>query len=419
MTSKERVLAALTHHEPDAVPVDFGSTAVTGIHVNALAGLRDLYGLEKRPVKVYEPYQMLGLIEEDLKSIMGIDVEGIPAPETLFGFRNENWKPYRLDSGLEVLVSEHFRTTRDRNGDTLIYPKGDLSAPPSGRMPRNGFFFDTIVRQEPIDEARLNPEDNLEEFGPISQENLDYFAGEAGRAAATGRAVMATFGGTAFGDIALVPAPFLKYPRGIRDIEEWYVSTITRQDYIHRIFQTQAEIALQNLEKIKAVVGDRVDAVFVCGTDLGTQQSQFCSVDAFRKLYFPYYKMVNDWVHRNTNWKTFKHSCGAVEPLIESFIEAGFDVLNPVQVTAAGMEASHLKKTYGGRIVFWGGGVDTQTAFAFGTPAQVRDQVLRRIEVLAPGGGFIFNAVHNIQATTPVANIAAMIDAVKEFNGRR
>jgi uroporphyrinogen-III decarboxylase len=162
-----------------------------------------------------------------------------------------------------------------------------------------------------------------------------------------------------------------------------------------------------------------VDAVFICGTDLGTQQSQFCSVDTFRKLYFPYYKMVNDWIHRNTNWKTFKHSCGAVEPLIEPFVEAGFDILNPVQVTAAGMDATRLKKAYGDRIVFWGGGVDTQTTFAFGTPAQVREQVLRRMEILAPGGGFIFNAVHNIQATTPVANIVAMIDAVKEFNGRR
>jgi len=419
MTSKERVLASLNHHEPDAVPVDLGSTAVTGIHVNALACLRGHYGLAKWPVRVYEPYQMLGLIDEDLKKVIGIDVEGIPAPETLFGFRNENWKPYRLDSGLEVLVSEHFRTTKEPNGDTVIYPKGDLSAPSSGRMPKDGFFFDTIVRQEPIDEARLNPEDNLEEFGPITLPNLDYFAAEAGRAAATGRAVMATFGGTAFGDIALVPAPFLKHPKGIRDVEEWYISTVTRQEYIHRIFEKQAEIALKNLEKIKAAVGGRVDAVFICGTDLGTQQSQFCSVDTFRKLYFPYYKMVNDWVHRNTKWKTFKHSCGAVEPLIEPFIEAGFDILNPVQVTAAGMDAAHLKKTYGGRIVFWGGGVDTQTTFAFGTPAQVREQVLRRMEILAPGGGFIFNAVHNIQATTPVANIVAMIEAVKEFNGRK
>jgi hypothetical protein len=418
MNSRERVLTSLSHREPDAVPVDFGATAVTGIHVNAIAALRDHYGLEKRPVKVYEPYQMLGLIEEDLKKVMGIDVEGIPAPETLFGFRNENWKPYRLDSGLAVLVSEHFRTTKAPNGDTLIYPKGDLTAPPSGRMPKDGFFFDTIVRQEPIDEAKLNPEDNLEEFGPITLQDLDYFVVESRRAAATGRAVMATFGGTAFGDIALVPAPFLKHPKGIRDIEEWYISTVTRQEYVHRVFSRQAEIAIRNLEKIKTAVGGRVDAVFVCGTDLGTQQSQFCSVDAFRKLYFPYYKMVNDWVHRNTGWKTFKHSCGAVEPLIGPFIEAGFDILNPVQVTAAGMDAAHLKKTYGGRIVFWGGGVDTQTTFAFGTPAEVREQVLRRMEVLAPGGGFVFNAVHNIQATTPVANIVAMIDAVKEFNGR-
>jgi hypothetical protein len=416
MTSKERVLASLNHRQPDGVPVDFGSTAVTGIHVNAIAGLRVHYGLEKRPVKVYEPYQMLGLIDEDLKTIMGIDVDGIPAPETLFGFRNENWKPYRLDSGLEVLVSEHFRTTRDANGDTLIYPKGDTSAPPSGRMPKDGFFFDTIVRQEPIDEDRLDPADNLEEFGPVSSGDLEYFAVEAERAAATGRAVMATFGGTGFGDIALVPAPFLKHPKGIRDIEEWYISTATRQDYVHRVFEGQTEIALANLARVKDAVGGRVDAVFVCGTDFGTQQSQFCSVETFRKLYFPYYKMVNDWVHKNTGWKTFKHSCGAVEPLIESFIEAGFDILNPVQVTAAGMDAARLKKLYGERIVFWGGGVDTQTTFAFGTPAEVREQVLRRLEVLAPGGGFVFNAVHNIQANTPIANIVAMIEAVREFN---
>jgi hypothetical protein len=360
---------------------------------------------------------MLGLIDEDLKAIMGIDVEGIPAPETLFGFRNENWKPYRLDSGLEVLVSDHFRTTREANGDTLIYPKGDTSVPPSGRMPKDGFFFDTIVRQEPIEESRLDPADNLEEFGPISGQDLDYFAAEAERASGTARAVMATFGGMGLGDIALVPAPFLKHPKGIRDIEEWYISTATRQDYVHRVFEKQTEIALANLARIKDVVRDRIDAVFVCGTDFGTQKSQFCSVGTFRKLYFPYYKAVNDWVHKNTAWKTFKHSCGAVEPLVESFIEAGFDILNPVQVTAAGMEAQRLKQLYGGRIVFWGGGVDTQTTFAFGAPEEVREEVLRRMEVLAPGGGFVFNAVHNIQANTPTANIVAMIEAVKEFNG--
>lgn len=239
MTSRERVITALNHKEPDRIPMDFGGTAVTGMHVNIVIALRDHYGLEKRPVKVHEPYQMLGLIEDDLQTALGIDVEGVYAAETLFGFRNESWKPWRMDSGVEVLVSEHFKTTKDKNGDTLIYPKGDLSAPPSGRLPKDGFFFDTIVRQDPIDEDKLNPEDNLEEFGPISKRDLRYFDEAAKAAALTGRGVMATFGGTAFGDIALVPAPFLKYPKGIRDIEEWYVSTLTRPSYIHKIFEKQ------------------------------------------------------------------------------------------------------------------------------------------------------------------------------------
>jgi hypothetical protein len=418
MTGKERVWAALNHRAPDAVPVDFGGTAVTGIHVDIVIALRDRYGLEKRPVKVHEPYQMLGFIDEDLKRALGIDIEGVYGAETIFGFRNENWKPWRMDNGTEVLVSEHFRTTRDANGDTLIYPKGDLSAPPSGRLPKDGFFFDTIVRQEPIDDARLDPGANLEEFGPISDADLSYFDRATREAAATGRGVIATFGGTAFGDIALVPAPFLKHPKGIRDIEEWYVSTLTRQPYIHAVFEKQAEVALSNLEKIKARVGDRVQAVFICGTDFGTQSSTFCSVDTFRSLYMPYYKQVNAWVHENTRWKTFKHSCGAVETLIPAFIESGFDILNPVQVSAAGMDAGKLKSKYGKDIVFWGGGVDTQRTLMFGTPKDIRAEVLERCGTFGKDGGFIFNAVHNIQANVPAANVIAMFEAVKEFNGK-
>jgi len=418
MTGKERVLAALNHKEPDAVPVDFGGTAVTGMHVDIVIALRDRYGLEKRPVKVHEPYQMLGFIDEDLKRALGIDIEGVYGAETIFGFRNENWKPWRMDNGTEVLVSEHFRTTRDANGDTLIYPKGDLSAPPSGRLPKDGFFFDTIVRQEPIDDARLDPGANIEEFGPISDADLSYFDRATREADATGRGVIATFGGTAFGDIALVPAPFLKHPKGIRDIEEWYVSTLTRQPYIHAVFEKQAEVALSNLEKIKARVGDRVQSVFICGTDFGTQSSTFCSVDTFRSLYMPYYKQVNAWVHENTPWKTFKHSCGAVETLIPAFIESGFDILNPVQVSAAGMDAGKLKSKYGKDIVFWGGGVDTQRTLMFGTPGDVRAEVLERCGTFGKDGGFIFNAVHNIQANVPARNVVAMFEAVKEFNGK-
>jgi Uroporphyrinogen-III decarboxylase len=125
---------------------------------------------------------------------------------------------------------------------------------------------------------------------------------------------------------------------------------------------------------------------------------------------------MNDWIHANTGWKTFKHSCGAIEPFISLLIESGFDILNPVQCSAAGMEPEKLKQKYGRDIVFWGGGIDTQQVLPFGKPVEVREQVLRRCEIFAKSGGFVFNAIHNIQANTPVCNIVAMLDAIKEFN---
>ena len=417
-TSRERLANALNHRQPDRIPIDFGGTSVTGVHASCVAALRDYYGLEKRLVRIHEPSQMLGLVDDDLKDAMGVDVTGVFRRGAKWGFPLERWKPW-LFNGLEVLVPGDFNVTLDSNGDTLIYPGGDTTTQPSGRMPQGGYFFDCIVRQDPIDEERLNPEDNLEEYGPISQADLDYLASAAREAAASGRGVIAGFGGTALGDISLVPGPGLKHPKGIRDITEWYVSTRSRQDYIHKIFERQCEIALGNLERIYAAVGDVVQAAYLCGTDFGTQTSAFCSVKTLRDLYFPYYKQINDWIHAHTPWKTFKHSCGAVSKFIPAFIEAGFDILNPVQCSAAGMEPEQLKANFGDRIVFWGGGVDTQKTLPFGTPAQVRDEVLRRCEIFAPGGGFVFNTVHNIQAQTPVENIVAMLDAVHEFNGRK
>lgn len=414
MNSKERLQTTLNHQTPDRVCVDFGSTAVSGIHVSCVAALREHYGLEKRPVKVHEPYQMLGWLDDDLLDALGVDVIGITPRNTMFGFPNENWQTFKLPWGQEVLVSECFQTTRDTNGDLLIYPEGDKTVPPSGRMPTGGFFFDSIIRQEPIDEETLDPTDNLEEFGPITPEDLDYFKAQAQWAAQSQRGVTANFGGTAFGDIALVPGPFLKNPKGIRDVSEWYMSTALRPDYIHAIFRRQCEIALENLQKIQAVVGDVIDAVFLCGTDFGTQTSQFCSAATFTDLYAPYYQQINAWIHENTRWKTFKHSCGAVEPFLSHFIDCGFDIINPVQCSATGMDAAQLKAHYGDRLTFWGGGVDTQQVLPFGTPDEVRAQVKQRIEILGAGGGFVFNAIHNVQANTPVENLAAMFEATQE-----
>jgi len=414
--SARRLAAALRHEQPDRIPIDLGSTAVTGVHVSCVAQLRDFYGLEKRPVKVHEPYQMLGWIDDDLAGALGVDTAGAFPRENMFGFANENWKEWNF-RGLTVLVGEKFRVVEEPNGDILIHPKGDTSAPPSGRLPVGSAFFDTIVRQPPFDEDHLDPADNLEEFGPLSGEDLDHLARGVEWAASTGRGVVATFGGTAFGDIALVPGPFMTNPKGIRDITEWYISTRSRRPYVHRIFERQCEIGIANMARIHQRVGNAVEAVFVCGTDFGTQTSAFCSDQTFRELWLPYYQRVNGWIHEHTAWKSFKHSCGSVVRFLDSFIDAGFDILNPVQCSAAGMDPAMLKSRYGERLTFWGGGVDTQRTLPFGTPAEVREEVLRRCEIFSRGGGFVFNTVHNIQAGTPVENIVAMLDAVKEFSG--
>ena len=418
MNRKERVKQSLDHKNPGQVVVDFGSTAVTGMHVSCVAQLRQHYGLEERPVKAHEPYQMLGEIEEDLLDAMGVDTIALASPGTMFGFRNENWKEFTTPWGQDVLVSAHFKTTKEANGDVLIYPQGDTNAAPSGRMPANGCFFDTIVRQKPIDQANLDPANNLQEFGPISDADRMHYEKEAKRLASSDRAVVAGIAGTAFGDIALVPAPFLKDPKGIRDITEWYMLTAMHPDYVHEVFSKQCEIAIQNLNKVHEVVGEVIDVLFICGTDFGTQTSSFCSTDTFDQLYAPYYKKVNQWIHENTTWKTFKHSCGAVENFMEHFIDSGFDIINPVQCSATGMDPKTLKERYGDRLVFWGGGVDTQNTLPFQTPEDVRAEVLKRCEIFAPNGGFVFDAIHNVQAKTPVENIVAMIEAVKEFNGQ-
>ena len=402
------------------VPIDFGSTFVSGIHVSVVERLREYYGLERRPVKVHEPYQMLGLLEEDLQAAIGADTEGVFGRNTFFGFPvDEGWKEFKTPWGQQVLVPKGFNTTKDPAGNLLIYPEGDKDAEASGKMPSNGFFFDSIIRQDPDFETGLKPEQNLEEFNEISKHDLHYICEEIQRASKKGRAVVATLGGTAIGDIAQVPGPSLKNPKGVRDITEWYVSTLTRQEFLHAVFSRQVEIALQNLEKIKERVGNLIDVVFICGTDFGTQNSAFCSLETYDTLYAPYYKKINGWIHENTQWKTFKHSCGAVKEFIPKFIDSGFDILNPVQVSAAGMEPERLKGSFGKEIVFWGGGVDTQKTLPFGTAAEVREQVLRRCEIFSRGGGFVFTTIHNIQAKTPLENVIAMIDAVNEFNGGR
>ena len=415
MTSREKVRRALAH-QPGPVPVDFGSTGLTSMHVSCVGALRAHYGLPQHPVRVVEPFQMLGEVEDDLAKILGSDCVGANGRGTMFGFPLEGWHEWRTPWGQVVLVPEGFRTRQNEAGDIYLFPEGDMTVAPSGHMPASSYFFDAIVRQEPIDEDQLNPADNCEEFKLLSPADIEHWQREFASVDGEKRAVVSGCGGMGFGDIALVPAAFLKHPKGIRDVGEWYISLVERRDYVHKIFEYQCDIALKNLETFAALAGDCIDVIVICGTDFGTQNSQFCSPATFDDLFAPYYRQVNNWIHRHTKWKTFKHSCGAVRPLVEQFIDVGFDILNPVQCSATGMEPVKLKQDFGDRIVFWGGGVDTQHTLPFGSPKEVRAEVTERLRAFSPNGGFVFNTIHNIQARTPVANIVAMIDAIEDFN---
>jgi len=220
--------------------------------------------------------------------------------------------------------------------------------------------------------------------------------------------------GAAFGDIALVPATFLKHPKGIRDVEEWYISTVARKDYVRTVFERQCEIAEQNIATLIDLFGDLIDAAMITGTDFGTQRGPFISQAAYRDLFQPFHKRVNALIHSKSKWKTFIHSCGSVYQLIPDFIESGFDILNPVQCSAAEMDPVRLKKEFGKDVTFWGGGVDTQKTISFGTPQEVYDEVRQRIDIFNENGGFVFNSIHNIQGPTPTENMLALFRAVRD-----
>lgn len=418
MNSRDRVKMALAHRNPDQVPLDLAGSPVSGMHASSVYLLRQALRLDPpgTPVKVVEPYQMLGEVKPDLAEFLGVDVVALGKPTTMFGFRNEGWRPWTFHDGTPLLVPEGFNTDPEPDGSLLMYPEGDRSVPASGRMPAGGFYFDAIIRQPPLDDEKLNVEDNLEEFGPLSAADLTYFKQESEwQYTQTDKAILANFGGTAFGDIALVPATWLKHPKGIRDVSEWYMSTVSRREYVWKIFERQCEIGIANLEKIHEVVGERITVVMVTGTDFGTQNGPFIAPRNYRSLFQPFHKAVNDWIHQHTQWKTFIHSCGSVLALIPDFIDAGFDILNPVQTSAAGMEAAGLKERFGDRLTFWGGGIDTQQTLPFGTPDEVRAQVRERMQVFGPSGGFVFNTIHNVQSRVPIANLLALYEAIKEF----
>lgn len=416
-TSRERVWKALNHQTPDRVPLDIGATAVSGISASSLSRLRSILHLAPRPVRVHEPYQMLGQLDDDVLDALGVDIVGLGDDSTFFGYPQRDWKPFNLFDGTPVLVPGGFNTELNPDGSLYQFPQGNPAYEPSARMPAGGYYHDAIERQDPYDPELLDPDEWVKDMYHIYTDDELRLLETRSRALFDGnsRAIIGNFGQGGFGDIAWVPGTHIPHPKGIRAVADWYMATALYPEYIHGIFSRQCEIALRNLETYHQAVGERIAAIFISGTDFGSQDRPFISLQAYRTLFKPYHKAINDWVHAHTPWKTFFHTCGSIVTYLDDFIDAGVDIINPVQISAAGMQPTELKARWGKQLVFWGGGVDTQRVLPFGTPEEIKADVSSNIAILGRDGGMIFSAVHNIQSSIPNANLEALVQAFQTF----
>jgi hypothetical protein len=402
MTSRERVLAAVSHREPDRVPLDLGGTIMSGIMAHALDRLRRHLGLEDRPVKVYEVFQMLGEVEMDLAERLGIDVLPVEPPVQFFGLRREGWKPWRLWDGTEVLVPGRFDVEVDSRGDWLLHTEGDSEQPVEGRMPKGGYYFDMASMTDTHFDYSPPPLWEVRKEEHLGSEELEFLAARAQSLRRdTDKALLLG----AWGKVGL---------SWVGSIPDFLVLQALDPGYVRELFAVRTETALENLGKLSRYLGDNIDILGLDGTDYGAQNTELFAPETFAELYVPQFRVQNDWVHQHTSWKTWLHSCGSIPRILPQLVDSGLDILNPVQLSAGGMDPRWLKREFGDRLTFWGGGVDTQRTLPFGTPEEVAEEVRERVRILAPGGGFVFNTIHNVQQDTPPENIVAAYETARK-----
>ncbi len=418
MTSRERVRKAIDHQPTDRVPIDLGSTPVTTIHALALKKLRERLGLEEKMITLTDPLLQCGAVEQDVIDALQIDCVGVWGITNTVGIHNKDFKKWTLPDGTDVLVGGDFTYTVGERGELYAYAGGDMSYPPSAKMPAGGYYFDPIVRQEDLDAKeewdgkkdyagmyRLMTD---EELRACEEQSKDLYNN-------TQCSLVGRYDQGGLGDAFHVPGPWMKEtPFGVRNMPDWLMTLCEEPEYIQEFFDMQSEVAVENLKLYKEAVGDRIDVIELSATDFGHQNGLLLSRDIFCEVFKPYYKRMNDWIHANTDWKVFIHSCGAVSSIIPDFIEAGFDILNPIQVSAKGMDAESIKKAFGKEIVFWGGGCNPQETMPSATPEEVYAETKQTAEVLSRGGGFVGGNIHNVQPDVPVENLLAELKALKD-----
>lgn len=378
MNSRETFLRTAEHRETDNLVLDFGATALTGIHVQTISRLRRHYGLLRNPIRIIEPFQMLGEVGWEMADSIGIDVLGAWNKNNVFGFGNHApFKEWKTPWGQRVMVPFQFQTSKDSNGDILIHPQGDLTQAACAKMQKDGFSFEKIGSTMAVN----NPDVDLE-----------HWQVEVDKAYYSGKAVVADFG---------ITTP---------ELVEGLVNMSVQDVETH--LEKEADLALAKLEKIFGAVGNKVNAVLFCKSSFTTTPRHSEELDG---ILFPYYQKLNDWIHDNTSWRTMKHSGIFTEGSTDRIVRAGFDILHLPEGTEE-PDAAKLKKAFGRDLIFWGGGIDAKQTLLNGSKQQVREQILKRSEILSKNGGFIFSASGNIPANVPIENFVAMLDAIREFN---
>lgn len=416
MNSRERVLAAIAHKQPDQVPVDLGSTPSSGISAIAYSNLLKAIGGTDLPVQIYDVVQQLAQPDMSIIDRFGVDVLDIGRA---FNTEEKDWHETILANGDKAFYPIHFNPVKQADGSYHCYDEDGKRL--LALMPQGATFFDQSYfpyingfpeNYDTLDEemGRVlwsryvhSPWDHTQDpdfWKTLREKTLQLRA-------STDKALMIVCGCNLF-----------EWGTFLRRMDNFLMDLLCEPDQVARMLDQLLERHLATLAKVCDSVGDVVDIIRF-GDDLGMTSGPFMDVDTYRSLFKPRHKQLCDYVKTHSQMHTFIHSCGSISSLMPDLIEAGIEIFNPVQTNARQMEPEFLKKEFGQDCTFWGGGVETVGTLNNGTPEQVREQVLERLEIMSAGGGFVFNTVHNILPDVPPQNILAMFDAVKEFNGRK
>ncbi len=407
-TSRRRVLDALEHREPDRVPVDLSGHRSSGISAIAYARLRKYLGLPERPVRVYDPVQQLTVVDRDVLDLFGIDTIELGRA---FALDDNDWADWALPDGSPCQMPVWALPERAERGWVIRSADGlEIAAMPEGALYFEQMHFPLMdftgcPSREQIKDAfgRCMWTAVASPPGPLASgtDGARVLSEGAARLRRdTGRDVIGLFGG----NLLEIGQFFFRH-------DNFFMLLAAEPSAAHRFLDTLTEIHLAALERFLGAVGENID-IILFGDDLGMQTGPQVSPAMYREFFKPRHAAMWKRAKELAGVKVMLHCCGGIRPLLPDLIEAGLDAVNPVQISCDGMEASSLKRDFGRDITFWGGGCDTREVLPCGTPQQVRDHVRRQVEILAPGGGFVFQQVHNILADVPPANIVAMYEAL-------